>query len=467
MGFTGKVAPSGERLKRDQSIFVVQSVSTGELFANKLIEAAWDPTTLLSLPPLELRVSTYRHAIGDPNIDIPGINGNDSHRKWVLPNVPYFNKLRFWQELDPQDPTSPNCTVYSLFYEFCNGGTVRQLMDNYNEQATAIPEHFIWLVAEQLFLALVSMNFGGQPTPDDEDDGDDRSRHGSESDDSNNQPNNWARIYHRDLHAANVFINYPPRGPGRTPRAGLESNAFPEIVLGDFGNSGIQDEDLAIIPVSAYGAPVGASNDNEGSLEEWEDIFSVGELLREMSMTHIPHTGFNDMRPADRWVQDVNREGTAPPYSAELIELLQRFEYPDMMRLMVRDLLEAVHTTFPSPEDLRDILLPQAQAQVVSFRKPANRPAGYYNNMDVSWTKPEQLMPFSYIMRYATEAGDGPDGGPPSEQDGGDSDGDQGESGSGDDGEDRNAKQTVTTKKAMGAPPQLPPPSSSSPATYF
>jgi len=115
--FTGKVAPSGERLKRDQSIFVVQSVSTGELFANKLIEAAWDPTTLLSLPPLELRVSTYRHAIGDPNIDIPGINGNDSHRKGVLPNVPYFNKLRFWQELDPQDPTSPNCTVYSLFYE--------------------------------------------------------------------------------------------------------------------------------------------------------------------------------------------------------------------------------------------------------------------------------------------------------------------------------------------------------------
>jgi hypothetical protein len=224
------------------------------------------------------------------------------------------------------------------------------------------------------------------------------------------------------------------------PRAGLESNAFPEIVLGDFGNSGIQNDDLAIIPVSAYGAPVEASNDNEGSLEEWEDIFSVGELLREMSMTHIPHTGFSDLRPADRWVQDVNQQGTAPPYSAELIELLQRFEYPDMMRLMVRDLLDAVHPTFPSPEDLRDILLPQAQTQVAGFRKPANRPAGYYNNIDVSWTKPEQLMPFSYIMRYATEAGDGTNGGPPSEQNGGDSEGDQGESGSGDDGEDRNVE---------------------------
>jgi hypothetical protein len=27
---------------------------------------------------------------------------------------------------------------------FCNGGTVRQLMDNYNERATAILEYFIW-----------------------------------------------------------------------------------------------------------------------------------------------------------------------------------------------------------------------------------------------------------------------------------------------------------------------------------
>ena len=42
-------------------------------------------------------------------------------------------------------------------------------------------------------------------------------------------------------------------------------------------------------------------------------------------MTHIP-AGIADFRPKDRWVQDVNEQDTAPPYSPELIQLLQRFE---------------------------------------------------------------------------------------------------------------------------------------------
>lgn len=110
MGFSTRYGPQGDR-RMDQSIFVVQSVSTGELFANKLLEAVWDPATGLSLPPLELRVSTWPHLIGDLNIQ----NGAD--RKGVLPDRPCFNTLRWWQELDPQDITNPNCTVYSLFYK--------------------------------------------------------------------------------------------------------------------------------------------------------------------------------------------------------------------------------------------------------------------------------------------------------------------------------------------------------------
>lgn len=116
MGSATKFALNGNRIKSDKSIFVVQSVSTGELFVNKLLERPWDPVESLSSPPPELRVSTYRHAVGDPTIDLPGNNPNDIHRKGVLPNAPYFNKLRFWQELDPRDPTS-DCTVYSLFFE--------------------------------------------------------------------------------------------------------------------------------------------------------------------------------------------------------------------------------------------------------------------------------------------------------------------------------------------------------------
>lgn len=115
MGNSSKFALNGNRIK-DKSIFVVQSASTGELFVNKILEQPWDPVASLSSPPSELRASTYRHAIGDARIDLPGDNDDDVHRRGVVPNMPCFNKLRFWQELDPRDRTS-DCTVYSLFFE--------------------------------------------------------------------------------------------------------------------------------------------------------------------------------------------------------------------------------------------------------------------------------------------------------------------------------------------------------------
>lgn len=110
MGAAAKFRTDGYRVPKDQSVFIVQSASTGELFVNKLIERPWYADRGISLPPLELRASTYPHAVGDPNIDLPG------GRKGVLPDVPYFNTLRFWQELDPSDD-SLDCTVYSLFFE--------------------------------------------------------------------------------------------------------------------------------------------------------------------------------------------------------------------------------------------------------------------------------------------------------------------------------------------------------------
>lgn len=239
----------------------------------------------------------------------------------------------------------------------------------------------------------------------------------------------------KSQHANNVFINYPPRGPGRIPRAGVESNAFPEIMVGDFGNAGIEGDDPATLPVCVY-QPL-EDEDTEGFMAEWEDIYSVGEMLRTMVLAHIPNDELeSNMRPNCGRVQDANQAPGAPPYSDELIELLQRFEYPDQEDILVRDLGDAIDTTFPSPEDVRDTLLPQAQARVAGFRRPDPRPAGYYDSIDVSWTRPEELMPFSYMMRYATEAGDGPDGGPPPEEEGDDHEGDHGDDGSGDGSED-------------------------------
>lgn len=117
MGPPGKLRVNGERVKRDQSVFVVQSESTGELFLQKLLEARWDSTAKRSYPPSELRASTYRYAVGDPRLDALANSNNDVRRRGVVPSLPCFNKLRFWQELDPRDPTDENVTVYSLFFE--------------------------------------------------------------------------------------------------------------------------------------------------------------------------------------------------------------------------------------------------------------------------------------------------------------------------------------------------------------
>lgn len=108
------------------------------------------------------------------------------------------------------------------------------------------------LVAEQLFPALAFMKVG-------------RRSDGSE-------PAAWTPIYHRDLVSSfalmltlrlssligvypqvknNVFIHYPPNEPGCVSRFGRESNAFPDIVLGDFGNSAIEGDDITLLPVSS------------------------------------------------------------------------------------------------------------------------------------------------------------------------------------------------------------------------
>lgn len=203
-------------------------------------------------------------------------------------------------------------------------------------------------------------------------------------------------------------------------------------MVGDFGNSGIQGDNTAILPVCVYPVDDDEEEDDEGFLAEWEDIYSVGEMLRKMVMAHIPESGAWDlmMRPNCGFVDDANQQPGAPPYSDELIQLLQRFEYPTQDTTVVRSLGQAIDTTFPSPEDIRDTLLPQAQARVEGFRRPANIPAGYFDGIDVSWTRPDELRPFSYVMDHAAEAGDGPDGGPPPEDED-DSDSESGD-GSGD-----------------------------------
>lgn len=210
-------------------------------------------------------------------------------------------------------------------------------------------------------------------------------------------------------------------------------------MVGDFGNSAIEGDDPATLPHCVY-QPMDADDDEPQVFFEWEDIFAVGETLRKMSMTHSDIWDY-DLRPNNVRVQTVNQEPTAPPYSDELITMLQRFEFRDMETILVRDLDDdELDTAFPSPEEVRDTLLPQAQARVAGYLNPAGKSDAYFDQIDVSWTRPEELMPFSYIMQYATDAGEGPDGrppppSPPPANDGSDRDSNGGEDEGGEDAE--------------------------------
>lgn len=64
---------------------------------------------------------------------------------------------------------------------------------------------------------------------------------------------------------------------------------------------------------------------------------------------------------------------------------------------------------FPTSDRIVDDLLPLAQRKAKEFRtKPRNKETanGYYDRLDVSWTRPVGPMPFRYNTKYAYAAAD-------------------------------------------------------------
>lgn len=83
------------------NLFLVQSVSTGDLFINKIAQR-------VDIAPLELRVSTagYTDVPGDQDRGVQGRLSRDA--RWC-------NQLRFWQKLKEAVPGRG--PAYSLYFE--------------------------------------------------------------------------------------------------------------------------------------------------------------------------------------------------------------------------------------------------------------------------------------------------------------------------------------------------------------
>ncbi|RYO75971.1 hypothetical protein DL766_008256 [Monosporascus sp. MC13-8B] len=216
----------------------------------------------------------------------------------------------------------------------------------------------------------------------------------------------WNVTYHRELAPNNICIHYPSRsGAGRPPRTGFFENAFPDIVVIDIGLSALESDDDALLRPAIF------RDKNEA--DEWEDIYMMGKILRQLCQTHIPipidDNDFDDWgdRPECVRMATVNNYLNAADtrYSNQLIATLKEFEWPncetqrDVMGTQVGPSGRVVpnHEYTPDARWVADVLLPLARQKVREYRNPrAGYPPDYYRRLDVSWTKPANLMPFVY-----------------------------------------------------------------------
>ncbi|KAK7728037.1 hypothetical protein SLS63_006888 [Diaporthe eres] len=298
-------------------MLVVQSVQTGELLAQKLLRPSGDP----DYPgyeyeePLELRISTWQDTL--PSNEFP----NDVPLGVLPRDAPFFNKLRFWQHLTPDDEL--NMPAYSLYFE-----------------------------------------------------------------------------------------------GGRVPAAGEEANAFPQIVLGDFGNSAADGDDTMLTPVNV----LGGEDPEDTELRLWEDTYGIGNTLRRLCQAHLRYergdeyvhgtADWYSRLPNNIRMADLNaRDGSVPDFSDQLVDLLGDFEWDSMEAgTDIHDLEDPLADVTADSRWMVDTLYPAARDRVAAYRNPiGGRPAGYFDGLDVSWTKPDPVMPFVYNTRYAHHAATAPD----------------------------------------------------------
>lgn len=103
----------------------------------------------------------------------------------------------------------------------------------------------------------------------------------------------------------------------------------------------------------------------------------------------------------------ANAHVNAPPYSEELIGLLQNFEWPGMVNGDIGDVEGPENNIQADERWIVETLLPAAQVRVAKYRNPeGGRPKGYYDALSVAWTKPPTPAVFAYNLQYVGEMED-------------------------------------------------------------
>ncbi|RYC62824.1 hypothetical protein CHU98_g3388 [Xylaria longipes] len=378
------------------TIFMLQSVRTGDLFVNKVEAPGGDRGDGIvpnrEVPP-DLRISNA------PGADGPLIGPLEVEGRMRI----YFSEVVLWQCIGPN--------TYSIYFKYYNGAALTSLFYTYQNELRPVPESFIWHVFLTLIEAVRYLHRGVRPGTDDE-------------------PDEWTPLYHRDIAMNNVFLHYPERPDSEPcPQMGFEENAFPEVIVGDLGDGGIEGDD----PDSYKGGRW-----NSDTLEEWQDTYAIFSVVKELCMAHIHwRITHKDFIPEGVDCDDINgyMEQGHVPYSDDLFNMLKLWEFENCKDSSIDETQpdedgEEVPNIdrVPDLNEIVETVLPVARRMVRRFRTPGgNVPPDYYRQIDVSWSKPKRLMPYEWVRLH-------PRDGMPSRMNGDDENNDSENNGSGDGG---------------------------------
>ncbi|KAG9195704.1 hypothetical protein G6011_00825 [Alternaria panax] len=145
-----------------------------------------------------------------------------SREIWILHTLQHDNIIGFFDARVPEDRHETGWMVT----EYCNMGTLEDLVEDYAEAKTPIPELFVWDILQSLARAVVYLHYGPHLL-----DEFDQQKPGSEPLKPRDDPS-WIPVYHRDIILANVFC---------TSDAG-DASIYPIVKLGDFGCAMRQSE---------------------------------------------------------------------------------------------------------------------------------------------------------------------------------------------------------------------------------
>jgi hypothetical protein len=194
------------------------------------------------------------------------------------------------------DGNTPSREIHTLYFDFCNGGNMGMLLENFWQRQQPIPELFIWHFLARITEIVAGLQLGwttGAALTLDQD------------------LQKRSVVFHGDLSSSNVFLNWPSD----------DSVILPDIFLGDFGNASI------------------LSSDSANADDLLEDIAHIGTQLIDLVDTYnIEAFNFDDV---DEEEIHTWRDRFPTLYSAELFTWcgrLDTFEVPSAKE-MVTDLL--------------------------------------------------------------------------------------------------------------------------------